>query len=182
MNKYLKAALAASALLAILVSVSACKTKAPADLVITARSPAPDFTAGDVVTGKQVTLSSYAGKMVILNFENYGCSQATNDQVSSQLLIIQQIYKQRSDVMPVSVFCGCCPPDVLRKFATDNGLDWPWILDTGGSIVAKYSSFNGSITYPTLFLIDKAQQVREVTGFTDLAALNQKLDALAAGK
>jgi hypothetical protein len=74
--------------------------------------PASDFTAVDVVTGKKVSLSDFRGKPILLNFVNYGCNPSVNDVVSAQLLTIKNLKDLRSDFYPVSVFCGCCPPEV----------------------------------------------------------------------
>jgi predicted small secreted protein len=78
---------------------------------------APDFAEVDVLTGKFVTIKQFAGKTVLLNFVNYGCSSAVNNAVSAQLLAIQKLAQTRSDFVPVSVFCGCCPKETLKQFA-----------------------------------------------------------------
>jgi peroxiredoxin len=139
---------------------------------------APDFTAVDVVTGKNVSLSQYKGTAILLNLVNYGCNPSTNQKVGAQLFAIKQLQSQRSDFIPISVFCGCCPPDVLRQFARENNLDWPWVLDSNYSIAAKYAGSLKHFGYPTLIFIDKSQLVTDVTGLTDPAGLNQKIDAI----
>lgn len=141
--------------------------------------PAPDFTAVDVVTGKTVSLKQFAGSAVLLNFVNYGCNPSLNKVVSAQLLAIKELQKQRSDFVPVSVFCGCCPTEVLRQFAKENGLNWPWILDTDNSITAKYGNYLRKYGYPTLVFIDEDQLIKEVTGYTGLPALDEKLNKIA---
>jgi hypothetical protein len=142
-------------------------------------SPAPDFSAVDVVTGKTVSLSQYKGSAILLNFVNYGCDPSTNQRVGAQLLAIKQLQSQRSDFVPFSVFCGCCPPEVLRQFAKENKLNWPWILDSDYSIASKYASSLKKFGYPTLIFIDKDQLITEVTGSTDLAGLDEKINKLA---
>ena len=144
----------------------------------TTKATAPDFTSVDVVTNQKITLSSFKGSMVLLNFVNYGCDPSLNNVVSKQLLAIKELKSQRSDFMPVSVFCGCCPPEVLRDFAKQNNLTWPWILDTDYSIVRKYVSHLRKYGYPTLIFIDQGQYVREVAGYSDLAVLSVKLDRI----
>ncbi len=138
--------------------------------------PAPSFTGVDVVTNKTISLSQFKGLVILLNFVNYGCSPSVNQVVSAQLLAIRELRKQRSDFVPISVFCGCCPPDVLRKFAKDNDLAWPWILDTDNSIVDKYTSYLRKYGYPTLIFIDKQQYIRDVSGYSDVAALKAEID------
>ncbi len=136
---------------------------------------APDFTAADVVTGETFSLGQFSGSTVLLNFVNLGCSSRLNQIVSDQLLAIKELRGQRDDFMPVSVFCGCCPPDLLREFAVQNELTWPWILDTDNSIVLKYERYLRQYSYPTLVFIDKEQNIREITGYIDISTLNVKI-------
>lgn len=147
----------------------------------TALGTAPDFTSEDVLTGETISLSQYSGSVILLNFVNYGCSQPTNEKVSAQLLTIKALKAQRDDFIPVSVFCGCCPKDVLRQFATDNQLTWPWILDTDYSVVPKYTSYISKYGYPTLILIDKDQKIIEVSGSLDASELAAIIDQLTQG-
>ncbi len=139
---------------------------------------APDFNAVDVVTGQAVSLKQFAGSAILLNFVNYGCNPGINDAVSAQLLAVKQLKQQRSDFVPVSVFCGCCSPDVLRQFAKQNNFDWPWILDTDYSIAAKYGNYLKKYGYPTLVFIDKDMVIREYSGAIDISTLTQKIDNL----
>ena len=139
---------------------------------------APDFTGVDVMTGQTVTLSQFRGKPVLLNFVNYGCSTSLNNLVSAQLLAIRQVYPQRSDFVPVSIFCGCCPAAALRQFATNNNLNWPWVLDSANSIIPAYSEYLWQFGYPTLVFVDNEGTVREVTGAVSQIDLGSKLDAL----
>lgn len=137
---------------------------------------APDFTGVDVVTNETISLSQFKGTIVLLNFVNYGCSSSLNQIVSAQLLAIKDLREQRDDFVPLSVFCGCCPPDVLREFALQNDLTWPWILDTDNSIVRQYTSYLRKYGYPTLIFIDEEQQITEVTGYCDISTLSVKID------
>ncbi len=140
---------------------------------------APDFTGVDVVTGQSISLSDYRGNTVLLNFVNYGCSSSLNKIVSDQLLTIRTLSEQRGDFVPVSIFCGCCPPDVLRNFAEENDMRWAWILDTDNTIVRQYDDHVRQYGYPTLVLIDRDQLVTEVAGYTDLDTLNAMMGGLA---
>jgi hypothetical protein len=143
---------------------------------------APDFTGVDVVTGKSVSLSQYKDSAVLLNFVNYGCSPSLNQIVGDQLLAIRDLTQQRQDFTPISVFCGCCPPEVLRQFARDNGLNWPWILDTSYSITQKYGNYLTQYGYPTLIFIDTDQVISGVAGATDLEGLGEKIDRISANE
>jgi len=137
---------------------------------------APDFTAVDVVTGETISLGQFSGSTILLNFVNYGCNPSTNKIVGAQLLAIRELKEQRDDFVPISVFCGCCPVDVLRDFAKQNKLTWPWILDTDNSIVREYTRHLRKYGYPTLIFIDKEQHIREVSGYCDVTTLAVKID------
>lgn len=139
-------------------------------------TPAPNFTSVDVVTNKTISLSQFKGSVILLNFVNYGCNPDVNRVVGAQLLAIRDLGKQRDDFVPISIFCGCCPPDVLRKFAKENDLMWPWILDADNSIVRQYMGYLRKYGYPTLIFIDKDQNIREVTGYCDAPTLSVKID------
>jgi len=130
------------------------------------------------MNGEVISLSQFQESTVLLNFVNYGCSQRLSRIVSEQLATIRTLTEQRSDFVPISVFCGCCVPEVLREYAEQNDLTWPWILDTGNSIVRLYYDYLIDFGYPTLVLIDQDQRVREVAGYTDLAALNDMIEGL----
>jgi hypothetical protein len=140
---------------------------------------APDFTAVDVVTGETITLSQFSSSTILLNFVNYGCNPSTNKIVSAQLLAIKELREQRDDFIPVSVFCGCCPVDVLRDFANENELTWPWILDSDYSIVQDYARHLRKYGYPTLIFIDKEQQIQEVSRYCDVSELAGKIDQIS---
>ena len=147
---------------------------------ITAPNPTttPDFTSVDVVTNMTISLSQFKGSTVLLNFVNYGCDPSVNQIVGAQLLAIRELTEQRDDFVPLSVFCGCCPPDTLRSFAKENGLTWPWILDTDNSIVRQYADYLREYGYPTLIFIDKDQYIREVSGYCDAPTLSAKIDEI----
>jgi hypothetical protein len=148
--------------------------------VVTQAGPIPaiDFAGVDVVTGKTISLKSYRGKAILLNFVNYGCNPSVNDVVSKQLLTIKKLKDQGIDFVPVSVFCGCCPPDVLKQFAKDNNLNWPWILDSNNSIVAKYGNYVQRYGYPALVYINAQFSISETGGSVAQSALADKLNNL----
>ncbi len=68
---------------------------------------------------------------------------------------------------------------MLRQFAVQNDLTWPWILDTDNSIVLKYERYLREYGYPTLVFIDKEQNIREVTGYIDTSTLSAKIDEIS---
>jgi peroxiredoxin len=144
-------------------------------------APAPDFSGVDVVTGQSVSLQQFKGKTVLLNLVNYGCSPEINAAVNAQLVAIRELARQRDDFVPVSIFCGCCSPETLRQFAKSNDLNWPWLLDTGNSIVDPYSGYLAQFGYPTLIFIDRDQIITDTSGALTAAELGTRLDRTVAG-
>ena len=140
---------------------------------------APDFVGLDVVTNQSVSLTQFEGSLVLLNFVNYGCSSSLNQIVSAQLFVIRDLIKQRDDFVPVSVFCGCCPPELLRDFATKNNFNWPWILDVDNTIVPKYMDFLTEYGYPTLIFIDDGQYIRDAASYCDFFTLDATINKVS---
>lgn len=174
------------AFLSLFIIVVACGGTGSADtsdddLTVTLQPnvPAFDFTARDVLTGQPVSLSQFEGSTVLLNLVNYGCNPAQSELVSKQLLAIRNLVDQGEDFVPVSVFCGCCPEEVLKSFAEENNLAWPWVLDSDYAIVNQYVDYLTRYGYPTLIIIDKGQIIREVTGYLNTAQLNAKLNEIS---
>jgi peroxiredoxin len=151
------------------------------DLEVKLGVPAPPFTAVDVMTGQSLSLEQFKGETVLLNFVNYGCSTSINQAVSAQLLAIRSLSAQRSDFVPVSVFCGCCPVDTLRQFAQSNDLKWPWLLDADNSIITKYDVYVGQYGYPTLVFVDKDGTIVDASGPLSVTDLGTRLDRMASG-
>jgi len=139
---------------------------------------APDFSSVDVVTGEGISLSQLKGKIVLLNFVNYGCDQRTNQIVSEQLLAIKSLTEQRDDFIPLSVFCGCCPVETLRNFATENELTWAWILDSDYAIIGDYLDYVRDYGYPTLIFINKNQNIVDYSGYSDVSTLSIMIDGM----
>jgi uncharacterized C2H2 Zn-finger protein len=139
--------------------------------------PAPEFSGTDVLTGRSVSLISFRGSLVLLNFVNYGCDPQLNQIVSAQLLAVKELWSERrNDFEPLSVFCGCCPEDTLKTFAEQNELTWTWILDSDYSIIKLYIDYVSAYSYPTLIFIDVDGDVRDATGFLEKSELSSKID------
>ena len=139
---------------------------------------APDFSAVDIVTGETISLNNFRKSIVILNFVNYGCNSRTNEIVSAQLMNIKSLEGQLDDFTTISVFCGCCPVDTLRDFAIENGLSWPWILDSDNSIIQNYTNYVREYGYPTLVFINKDQYIFEYGGYYDTSALTTTINEM----
>jgi hypothetical protein len=139
---------------------------------------ATNFYGIDVLTGQDVSLAQFKGKIVLLNFVNYGCNPQINEIVSSQLIIIKELYEARGDFESLSVFCGCCPESTLKDFAKQNDFNWTWMLDNDYSIIRSYNQYVSAYGYPTLVFVDAIGKIQDVTGYLDKDELSSKIDLL----
>ncbi|RAV22860.1 redoxin domain-containing protein [Paenibacillus contaminans] len=106
--------------------------------------PAPEFTVADM-SGKQVKLSDYRGKGVLLNFWGSWCEPCVNEMPR-----LNEAYRASiPDVDVIGVNVGQSRGTV-KEFAAANGLDFPLFTDAGGE-AAKAYQVSG---LPATFLID----------------------------
>jgi peroxiredoxin len=139
--------------------------------------PAPDFTLPGL-SGGDVRLSDYRGKIVLVNFWYTNCAPCREETPA-----LAAVYKKLSDrgfaIIGVNVRGnerkGPDGDEDIRKFTTANGVTYPIALDIDGQVDRDYRVY----TLPTSFVIDKSGNVRyllfsAVTG-EDVEALFNKL-------
>ena len=110
--------------------------------------PAPDFT---LVDGRQtLQLSSYRGKVVVLNFWATWCPPCIEEIPS-----LNQLQRQ----MPQLVVLGVSmdeDADAYRQFLTEHQIDFMTIRDPARRINALY----GTKRFPESYVIDRNGQIR----------------------
>ena len=124
--------------------------------------PAPDFTLKDQ-NGVEHKLSDYKGKIVFLNFWATWCPPC-----KAEMPDIQKLYEDHNKNADEVVVLGIAGPrteqnknsrdgsvEDITKFLSDNGYDYPVVMDTTGDIFAQY----GISAFPTTFMIDKQGNV-----------------------
>ncbi len=105
---------------------------------------APDFTLADL-TGEQVSLSDFSGKHVFLNFWATWCKFCDQEMPD-----LQKLYIENDDMAVLAV-------NIMEKngevsdYVTNNGLEFPVVLDENGSIGTKFMVSG----MPTTYFIDK---------------------------
>ncbi len=118
---------------------------------------APDFTLKDM-NGKDVSLSSYRGKVVILNFWTKTCGPCLEEM--PELAELSHILKDRSDVVMLAVSTDDGPNDVrdtLKSVVHEDPLPFTVLFDPDSQTVAKKY---GTHLFPETWFIDKRGVIR----------------------
>lgn len=119
---------------------------------------APDFKLKDY-EGKDVTLSSYAGKVVVMNFWMQSCQPCLQEM--PELGTLASIVKDRSDVAVVSVSIDDGPEQVkntLKTIFKTEKPPFPVLFDPGGDAIV-YGKY-GTNKFPETWIIDKHGVIR----------------------
>ena len=120
----------------------------PAEVTATAEiatgKPAPDFTLKNL-SGEEVSLSDYKGKIVLLNFWATWCTYCDLEMPD-----LQRLDNENDDlvVLAVDVMEDI---DVVEKYINEGGYDFEVVLDTDGEIAKTYL-VNG---FPNSYFIDE---------------------------
>jgi len=110
--------------------------------------PAPDFTITD--DGRSLQLSSYRGKVVVLNFWASWCAPCIEEIPSLNQLQLQ---------MPQLVVLGVSvdqDEDAYRRFIGRHRIDFTTIRDGQQHSNALYGTF----VFPDTYVIDRSGQIR----------------------
>lgn len=127
--------------------------------------PAPDFTLKDL-DGNPVKLSSFKGKVVVLEWFNPGCP-FVNKAHDKGTLKDEPAAQKKSDVVWLAINSGGPGKqgngvDANREGAKKLGVNYPVLLDEGGEVGHAY----GATNTPHMFVIDK-QGVLQYEGAVD---------------
>lgn len=113
---------------------------------------APQFTLQDM-SGREVSLDDYRGKIVILDFWATWCGPC---RISMPILDrIQGEYAGQLSVLAINLRE---PKSVVREYILEEGLHSEVLLDEDGSIGSQY----GVAGIPTQYLIDRKGIIRYI--------------------
>jgi len=112
--------------------------------------PAPDLKAKDV-SGKELSLEAYKGKVVLLNFWATWCGPCRAEIPS--LIRIQEAYKDRLQIIGMDVDDD--DEERLRAFVKDQGINYPVAM---ASVPIRFA-YGGIAALPTLFVINQDSKV-----------------------
>lgn len=105
---------------------------------------APDFTLTDLA-GKEVKLTNYRGKKVMLNFWATWCPPC-----KAEMPAMEKVYQQKSAEIEILAI-NLDPQNDVSGFVNENKLSFPVLLDKNGAVQQAYSI----ISIPTTFIIDE---------------------------
>jgi len=113
---------------------------------------APDFSLQDSVTGRDVRLSDYRGKTVVLNFWATWCGPCRFEMPA-----LEQAYREHggADVVVIAVNLRETN-DEVAAFRRSLDLTFPMLMDRQGAVYAQY---DGRVL-PQTFFIDRNGVVR----------------------
>jgi peroxiredoxin len=122
---------------------------------------APDFTATDL-SGNQISLSDYRGKVVLLDFWATWCAGCLMEMPDVKQ--VYEKYHKDKDFVVIGVSLDVNQART-KEFVKKSGFDWPQVYDGRGweSGVAQLYHVDA---IPSTFLIDKKGIIR----YTDLTA------------
>jgi cytochrome c biogenesis protein CcmG/thiol:disulfide interchange protein DsbE len=144
--------------------------KAPPE---TAGNPAPSFTLQDL-NGKQVSLSDFRGKVVVLDFWATWCPPCVKE--IPHFIELYEQYKDKGFAM-VGISVDREGVSVVKSFAGKHRINYP-ILMTDGQVDKAYGGITG---IPTTFVIDRAGNIRQkYVGYRDKAVFEADIKALLA--
>jgi len=136
---------------------------------------APDFTLRDM-DGKDVTLSDYNGKIVILNFWAVWCKYCIQEMPDLNELNKELEKENEAVILAVDVQESS---NKVSKYLTSNNISLKVLMDEKGTVAQAY----GVSGFPTTFVLNKDGSIYTyVSGATDKETLLQLIDKIKNGE
>ncbi len=137
--------------------------------------PAPDFSLKDA-NGTTHRLSDYRGKIVVLEWVNYGCPFVNKHYQSGNMQSLQRKYTQQG-VVWLSI-CSSAknkqgyyePAEINKKKKELKAFYTAYLIDEAGTVGRLY----GAKTTPHMFIIDKQGNLIYAGAIDDKSSTRQK--------
>ena len=145
---------------------------------------APDFTLQDA-NGTYFSLSNFKTKIVVLHFMQFGCGgqAGPNEQQFNEFKLL---LNQHPEIAIITVFVSSCSFDLMEA-KQNYGITWWFANDAQWDAIKHYWDYgldeSGVFHNPTLFLIDKEQNLRKkFSDVTSVDILSSNISALLKGE
>lgn len=112
-------------------------------------STAPDFTL-NALDGKQISLTDYRGKKVILNFWATWCPPCREEMPEMQRFY-KEYEQQDVEILAVNLEYSETKPEKIRDFVKEYDLSFPIPLDERNTIGKQFRA----VSIPTSYFIDE---------------------------
>lgn len=148
--------------------------------------PAPDFTLKDE-SGKEVKLSSFKGKNVVLEWTNPGCPYVLGHYERGTMKNLAEKYRGKDVVWLAVDSTNQATADKSKEWVKKWGLGYPELQDADGKVGKLY----GATNTPHMMVVDKDGVLRYRGAIDDDASDSKKvktnyidtsITALLAGK
>lgn len=137
---------------------------------------APDFTM-ELINGEKVTLSSYKGKVVMLQFTASWCGVCRKEMP----FIEKDIWLKNKDNENFVLLAidRDEPLQTVKDFAESTGITYPIGLDPNADIFAKYADRKAGITRNVIIRTDgKIVMLTRLYDESEFASMVRKIDEL----
>lgn len=145
--------------------VQAANNPALADATVGKSMPA--FVLNDI-DGKKHGFADYAGKIVVVEFDNIGCPYSRG--TDPDLIALAQGYAPKGVVVLGIDSNTTNTPADIKKYATEKGKTYPILKDPEN----KYADAVGAKTTPEVYVIDKDGKLAYHGAFDDRAQPDKK--------
>ena len=119
---------------------------------------APDFTL-KTLDDKEVKLSDYRGKIVILNFWATWCPPCKEEIPQMEKYYKTQAKDEGVEILAVNLTNSDKDKGYIRDFVKSHEMTFPVLLDENGEVQKQYEI----MTIPTTFFIDKNGKIQKKT-------------------
>jgi peroxiredoxin len=131
---------------------------------------APNVTF-TTIQGKEISMASLKGKVVLVNFWATDCRVCVNEM--PDLVNVYQTYKAKGFVV-IAVAMPYDPPAQVLNYATQKALPFPVMHDGFGQMIIQ---FGGVPATPTAYIFNKqGKRIQYTTGRLDFVKLGELLD------